>query len=407
MNDVIGIDIDNDYAFVSYLKNGMDKPKTISPIAASEKYAIKVELARDAKKGEWLVGKKLMEKKDDKDLMYKRDLLYKAYEEEDGDQEKKTYKQLGIFFGYLMSLAQQSGVNKHEAAVVITIDSITETRAKALKRALYEAGVKDSQIYMVDHKESFYFFLSNQSYERFMHDVVLYKYSNGVMREIYFSRDNSKKPALVSLEEKRIAQIAPYMDDVTKDVEFEKYLAEAFEGKKISTVYVVGEGFESDWMKNSLKVLCNRRKVFSGKNLFTMGACCYPFEGQKGNLLYIGNSMMQCDFTMDIRVGGADDSISMINVGDNLYKSFCAFDVIIDDQPFITVKTKRIISNEEYENVLELNDLVERPSMATRLHITAEPVDPFHIKVSVSDLGLGELYLSSGMSWEFIVGDKK
>ena len=123
MKDVIGIDIGNDFAYISIFKNGMNKPKTISPIAASEKYAIRVELARDAKKGEWVVGKRLVDAKDNSDLMYKRDLLERAFKEEEV-QEGETYKHLGIFFGYLMSLAQQSGVNKREAAVVITIESI-------------------------------------------------------------------------------------------------------------------------------------------------------------------------------------------------------------------------------------------------------------------------------------------
>ena len=405
MKDVIGIDIGNDFAYISIFKNGMNKPKTISPIAASEKYAIRVELARDAKKGEWVVGKRLVDAKDNSDLMYKRDLLERAFKEEEV-QEGETYKHLGIFFGYLMSLAQQSGVNKREAAVVITIESINELRARALKRALYEAGVKDSQIYMVDHRESFYFFLSNQTYDRFMYDVILYEYSGGTMKEIYFSRDTSTKPALVTLSEKKVSRLAPYMDDVTKDIEFERYLNEALKGKKVSTIYVVGDGFDGDWMKNSLKLLCDQRKVFSGKNLFTTGACYYPFEGQNGNMLYIGESMMQCDFKMDIRVGGRDDSITLISAGDNLYKSFCSFDVIMDDKPFITIKSKRIAGGEENENFLELSELVERPSMATRLHITAEPVDTLNIKVSVSDLGLGEFYLSSGKSWEFIVGEK-
>ena len=42
--------------------------------------------------------------------------------------------------------------------------------------------------------------------------------------------------------------------------------------KVVSTVYLVGEGFNENWMKSSLSLLC-REGVYSPAKIFTKGAC--------------------------------------------------------------------------------------------------------------------------------------
>ena len=66
-------------------------------------------------------------------------------------------------------------------------------------------------------------------------------------------------------------------------------LQKAFENRIITTVYLVGEGFEGGWMKNSLTFMCRGRRAFMGNNLYSKGACYagmlrdYP---EKWNCIY-------------------------------------------------------------------------------------------------------------------------
>ncbi len=406
MKDVIGIDIGNEYAYVSFYKDGMDKPQTISPFAGSEKYAIPVEIARDASKREWVFGSRLMDQNVRDRLMIKKNLLDNAFEYVDNpDLAEEHCRILGAFFGYLFNLAKKNGVEKNDASVVLTTDKLDKKRAGILKKALYECDIKDADIYMVNHKESFFFFLANQTYDRWLHDVVLFEYNAGAMIEYYFTKNNSTKPPLVSITTGRVDEFTGFMDDAQKDIAFEAYLNKAFDRKNISTVYLVGDGFNGDWLNNSLGVLCKNRKVFSGKNLFTSGACYYPFSEEKRDMIYVGDSMMQCDFSMDIRVGKSKGEVNLINAGDNLYRSFCSCDILLDDEPSINIKSKKFMSSDAHINVLELSGMERRPAKATRVNLRIEPTDNNTVNVTIKDLGMGEIYPSSSKTWNFSVGE--
>ena len=56
-------------------------------------------------------------------------------------------------------------------------------------------------------------------------------------------------------------------------VEFADIVERVFAGKIISAVYLLGNGFDGDWLKVSLQKLCRNRKVFAGKDMYSRGAC--------------------------------------------------------------------------------------------------------------------------------------
>ena len=57
------------------------------------------------------------------------------------------------------------------------------------------------------------------------------------------------------------------------DARFGQFVQGVFNKKLVSSVFLVGEGFENNWYTQSLKVLCNGRRAFLGNNLFSKGAC--------------------------------------------------------------------------------------------------------------------------------------
>ena len=50
-------------------------------------------------------------------------------------------------------------------------------------------------------------------------------------------------------------------------------LKDCFRGHIVSSVYLTGDGFDGDWMKQSVAFLCQGRRAFVGKNLYSKGAC--------------------------------------------------------------------------------------------------------------------------------------
>lgn len=59
------------------------------------------------------------------------------------------------------------------------------------------------------------------------------------------------------------------LDGIHKDESFYKILLDSFHGHICSSVYLVGDGFDGDWMKMSLSYMCKGRRAFIGKNLYS------------------------------------------------------------------------------------------------------------------------------------------
>ena len=69
------------------------------------------------------------------------------------------------------------------------------------------------------------------------------------------------------------------------DFRFQKFIESVFEKKIVSSVFLMGEGFENNWYPNSLKVLCNGRRAFLGNNLYSKGACYTAYQRGQEELM--------------------------------------------------------------------------------------------------------------------------
>ena len=52
---------------------------------------------------------------------------------------------------------------------------------------------------------------------------------------------------------------------------------------------------------------------------------------------------------------------------------------------------------------LELTNLPARPRKTTRLRIQAKPLSDRSVRITITDLGLGEFFKASGMIWEHVM----
>ncbi len=405
--EVIGIDIDDEYALVSYYKSGMDEPDTLSVITGQERYQIPVILYREVKDNIWLFGARAKKAAQSGNGLCYKNLLEKAYRDESVtlmSDQMYSWEMLGIFFEKLLYLAQRAGMNLESSKVVITAKHLDFKRAKVLEKAMDKAGVKRSNLVLVDHLESFFAFTFHQTPDRWLHDVVLFEYDGRKLVQNYLVRDASTTPQMVTIKQKEFYELSFADDSVKRDLAFEKILNEEFAQKRISTVYLIGDGFEGEWMKKSLNVLCNNRKVFMGKNLYTKGACYLLMIPKEGwNYLYMGKSAMKMNLALKAKVRGEMEMISMINAGENCYGSYCACDLLLDEEPYIEIYQQNPDGSGKKLNSLELVDLPKRPKKATKVHLRLIPVSDSKVEVYVEDMGLGQIFPSSGKSWTFIL----
>ena len=196
------------------------------------------------------------------------------------------------------------------------------------------------------------------------------------------------------------------MDSGRKDASFAQIAAGQMNGHVVSAVYLVGEGFEGGWLKESLNLICRGRRAFMGKNLYSKGAC-YAAAVKDGkmdwNFVYMGDNEMKVNVSLKVSNLGKTELYTLISAGDNWYETFGECEVILDGSPEIDFWLQPPDSREARLEKIELADLPGRPSKTTRLRITAKPLSDSKVQIVMKDMGFGSFFKSTGKSWEYVM----
>lgn len=194
------------------------------------------------------------------------------------------------------------------------------------------------------------------------------------------------------------------ISNTQQDEQFYKILEENFRGHIISAVYLVGDGFDGDWMKQSLTFMCRGRRAFMGKNLYSKGACYAAFvtaKEQEWPYVYMGDNEMKVNISLKVRNKGKQEFLTLISAGENWYEASGRCDVLLDDTIEVDFWLQLPNSREAKVEKLELTDLPERENKTTRLRISAKPLSDMSVQIKIRDMGFGEIVKSSEKTWEY------
>lgn len=398
----LGIDLNDKYAMISYFQLNMEEPETVSMVAGSEMYQVPLVLAKRKGVGQWYYGDDANKMAKTSEMICVDNLLKRAVSGESIRIDDKLYDAvdlLALYLRKLITLPQMLG-NGHEVSrVAITVDRLTRENMEMFWKIAGKLGLKPEQFLVIDHKESFYYFALNQQEDLWLHDVFLFEYDNQSMHYYALMRNVRTTPQVISITE---SQKISLLGD--KDTEFYRLLTDAFLNRIISTVYLVGEGFEGGWMKNSLNFLCRGKRAFMGKNLFTKGACfaaAIRDEEDEWPFVYMGENEMKFNLSLKVSDKGELAFYHLISAGKNWFESKGECEVILSGTPEIDFWKQLPNSREAKIETLELSDLPDRPDRTTRLRITAQPISDNQIEVTIKDLGFGEMIHSTDKVWKY------
>lgn len=398
----LGIDLNDKYAMISYFQLNMEEPETVSMVAGSEMYQVPLVLAKRKGVGQWYYGDDANKMAKTSEMICVDNLLKRAVSGESIRIDDKLYDAvdlLALYLRKLITLPQMLG-NSHEVSrVAITVDRLTRENMEMFWKIAGKLGLKPEQFLVIGHKESFYYFALNQQEDLWLHDVFLFEYDNQSMHYYALKRNVRTTPQVISITE---SQKISLLGD--KDTEFYRLLTDAFLNRIISTVYLVGEGFEGGWMKNSLNFLCRGKRAFMGKNLFTKGACfaaAIRDEEDEWPFVYMGENEMKFNLSLKVSDKGELAFYHLISAGKNWFESKGECEVILSGTPEIDFWKQLPNSREAKIETLELSDLPDRPDRTTRLRITAQPISDNQIEVTIKDLGFGEMIHSTDKVWKY------
>lgn len=248
---------------------------------------------------------------------------------------------------------------------------------------IYNISVE--KVRFLDKSESFCAYVLHQSAELLAHNALLIE-----------NRDGKKEKFLLH----KRSHTAPQVTEV-RDVS-EKSLESVFTDHAISSVFLVGDDFEEEWIQNHLKLLKTGRRVFMGKNLYVKGACYRGMELKENvwTYVYLGAEKVCCNIVLRAEQNGKEGYVPLIEGGKNWYESSTSVDVILLDEPVLEFAMLPINGREKKTAVIHLKDLPKRPKKTTRLRIELEVTTPSNAKLKIKDLGFGELFPQSDMVYE-------
>ena len=396
-----GIELRNTYTCVSYYQLNMDSPETISTVMGVENYQIPTFIAKRRGVGQWYFGNEAKLQMKIGDAIGVDGLLEKAYADEEVLIENERLKARDLLLIYIKKLLSMPGyfyANNKLSKLVIAVERLDVNIVKTFSYVAGELGIARESLTVIDFKEAFYYYTLNQRPEYFLHDVVMFDYSDGKLMHYYLTRNIRTTPQIVYLHDGIHNTLGE-----NPDIEFSELIERVFAGKIISAVYLLGDGFDGDWLKVSLKELCRNRKVFAGKDMYSRGAC-YAGVVKSGvkdwPFVYMGDNELKMNLSIKVIDNKIMDYYTLLTAGDSWYEAYGECEVILDGTGEVEVWIQKPENRDAKVEILELTDLPERDNRTTRLRISAKPVSDIEAVVTISDLGFGEIVPSSGKTWE-------
>lgn len=398
----IGIDLNDSYAMVSYYQVHMEEPETVSMIAGSENYRIPALLARKKAMGMWYYGEEAGRMAKTSEVICVDSLLRRAVAGEVigvGEDNYDAVDLLALFLRKVMDLPLKLGNVARADRIAITVDRLTRENMEVFWKVAARLELPSDRFQVMDHKESFYYFALSQREELWRHDVFLYACEEDLVYSYDLKRDARTSPQVISIHE---SGKRPLGSD--RDKSFGEILNRTLENRMVSSAYLVGDGFDGEWMKESLNILCRGRRAFIGKNLFSKGACYGAWAG--GNeagwpFIYMGENVMKFNLSLRVKDRGEVAFYNLISAGKNWFEAKGACEVILSGTPEVEFWKQLPNSREATIETFELPDLPRRPDRTTRLRIMAQAVSDNKIAIEIKDLGFGEFFRRSDKVWKY------
>ena len=299
-------------------------------------------------------------------------------------------------------------------SVMVTMETMKPVWVQAIRQALEMLDIPRERVYLQDYSESFYYYALSQKKDLWRYKVALFVYEKDFITGYELCVNDKTKPAMASiknrgricLDEKTRGSRKPEHWKRIKDVRFLEQAKKMMGTEAYSTVYLVGEAFDQSWEHESIKFLCSRRKVFQGQNLYSKGACygAMSLSGMKPleNVIYAGPDMIEHNISMKMFQRGTESRVDMVSAGINYYMAYYACEFILDDTEEL-VFSSRSIRGDSMTHTVKLEGLPKRPNRATRIHMEITFTARNKCRVRLEDMGLGELYKSTGKKWEAVI----
>lgn len=398
----IGIDLNDDRAMVSLLPEGMADVETISTEPGAERYQIPTSVFV-SDRGSYYYGEEAIKRQERTDGSFFSDLYREAM-----IPDNVIYQNMFIrFLSRLIRFKDRYDSDNPESYLAIAVPEITKEVVDFFSLVREKLGFQKDHFRIMDYGESFFAHTYHQDPSVWVHDVALFDFtSNKIVSYVLHSDRSGNIKRVVSSRKEWVVPAYIMENYAGRDEFFANIVRESFMKRVISGVYFIGEGFDGDWLKESLRVIGPNKRVFKGNNLYTIGACLAAFRNeitQGWNFYYDCSYKLQGEISLKVLKDGEPAFIRLVQLGENWFAPTNKYYLMYDGDPQLEFWVRRRDRVNPRLVTFTLDYLPERDKKSIRLSVQAIPICANEVIVKLEDDGFGELFLSSGRIWNFRV----
>ena len=284
-------------------------------------------------------------------------------------------------------------LNHPPEKIVFTLYDINPNMLEALEVLKKEEIFQGIEIIYTGYQNSLFSFVLNQENELWSSNVGSFYYGPEGMQYFQINFTKRNVPMQIQIKHKNYGEELAYIKDekVEKDEIFKMIASDAIGNSCLSSVFLCGLGFEKGWAKESLKFLCNGRRVFLGQNLFAFGACYYGIE-EKEDILVDSSERIQYDIGIIGYDGTKEQMVLIAQGGKEWFEVKGVISVFLNDTKRIEFIYINRFTNERIVETVEVGGLPKRPPRTTKLELTVEFYDKNTGAIVIRDKGFGKLF---------------
>ena len=416
---VIGYDLGEQFAQISYCFMDKQIPETYSVSAVDEQYNIPLCLCKRRDVNQWFFGWEAVRKAEEGTFI--SDLYARACRNEQVMVEGKQVEYselLGLFvkkcFGLLGFIIGTASVE----SIVVTMPKLDDEVFALMNQVMEGIHVDKQKISFRSHVESLFYYTVNQPAELWSYQVGVFDFSGKYLKSYRVEMNRKTKPVVTFVHEKEYPDVCSRDSFATEKErqEYYQYLEQEFlriceefvQGHILTSIHLIGVGFNGEWYKEILKFLCRGRRVFGGNNLYSKGACyCAREICQKTELseeyIFLGRDKLKANIGIWVTDRGQECYYPLMDGGISWFDAKAELEFMLDEGDSIPLLITPLDGKNAREVKIQITGIAKRPRRTTRLHMGLTMLTPGTVSVKITDLGFFRKTEKEPAVWEEVV----
>ncbi len=310
----------------------------------------------------------------------------------------------------LAALKEKNGIDQIRG-IVVTTKSCGHLLTGNLAAAFELLGFDRNSVRIISHIESFMYYVVSQNYDIWINDVGLFDFDEENFSFYKLSFGRKQKPVNVLAEKTDLSDSVHFDMLLSGNTErlisaFEDSITLMLHKQLVSALYFTGCGFESAWADESLKKLCNGRRIFRGQNLYVRGAGCAAkmlFDGGSEEYRFVPDDVLKSSVCIRVYTDGGYEELPVANIGDPYRDAAADIRVIMDRTNELDLIVHNVLKKDFICAIMTLETLNLRPDRTTRLDVRIRFPERDVCVITVRDIGFGEIYKTDHKIWEQVL----